>query len=289
VLVQAGDVRLYFEVFGQQWAVEGRGLRTNPVLVGLHGGPGLDGTELRYDLAPLADVAEVVVPDQRGHGRSSRSEPETWNLSRWADDVKSFCDALGIEHPIVLGASFGGFVAQQYGAMHPGHPAGLILVSTSPRFSTLEELMARFREVGGEEAADVVRRDWEAPSEETAAEWERVIAPLCARRADPLRERLTALRIRTMEVNFHFMQAAKTMDLRPGLRAVRCPVLILSGEHDPLTTLQLGREIVDALPANRARLHVVPDAAHEVFSDNPGDVYGTIRDFIQGLPPPTDS
>jgi pimeloyl-ACP methyl ester carboxylesterase len=287
VLVQAGDARLYFEVFGQEWVVDGCGLRRNPALVGLHGGPGLDGSELRHDLAPLADVAQVLVPDQRGHGRSSRSKPETWNLSRWADDVKSFCDALGIERPIVLGASFGGFVAQQYGAMYPGHPTGLILISTAPRFSALDELVARFREVGGEEAADVVRRDWEAPSEETAAEWERVISPLCTTRADPLRERLTALRIQTMEVNFHFMQAAKEMDLRPGLRAVRCPALVLIGEHDPLTTPQLGREIVDAIPANLARLHVVPDAAHEVFSDNPDDVYGTIRDFVRGLPPPS--
>jgi proline iminopeptidase len=203
--------------------------------------------------------------------------------------MRKLCDALGIDRPIVLGVSFGGFVAQQYGAMYPEHPAGLILVSTSPRFSTLDELVARFREVGGEEAADIVRRDWEAPSEETAAEWERVISPLCARRADPVAEQLTALRIRTMEVNFHFMRDAEAMDLRAGLRAVRCPTLVLMGEHDPLTTLQLGREIADAIPAGLARLHVVPDAAHEVFSDNPNEVYGNIRDFIRSLPGPSDS
>jgi proline iminopeptidase len=119
----------------------------------------------------------VVVPDQRGHGRSDRDGPESWNLASWAADVKNFSDALGIERPVVLGVSFGGFVAQEYAAAHPEHPAGLILISTGPRFAGLDETVERFREVGGEEAADVVRRDWESPSEETAAEWSRVCGP----------------------------------------------------------------------------------------------------------------
>ena len=68
--VSVGDVRLFFEVFGQEWVLAGSALEHRPVLVGLHGGPGVDGTGLRYCLAPLADVAQVIVPDQRGHGRS---------------------------------------------------------------------------------------------------------------------------------------------------------------------------------------------------------------------------
>lgn len=284
MLVQVGDVRLFLEVFGQEWVVDGDGMRRQPVLVGLHGGPGLDGTKLRHDLAPLAEVAQIVVPDQRGHGRSGRSSPNAWNLSTWSEDVKNLCGVLGIEHPVVLGNSFGGFVAQQYAAAYPEHPAGLILVSTAPRFSSLEELVARFREVGGEEAADVVRRNWEEPTEENEAEWERVISPLAARRADPVHEKLEAMRIRTLEVNFHFMRRAKTMDLRAGLRAVRCPTLVVIGEHDPLTPLHLAREIVEAIPNGLARLQVIADASHAVFTDNPSDVYQSIRDFMSGLP-----
>src|SRR5207247_1808726 len=158
-------VRLFFEVFGQEWAFTGSTMERRPALLGLHGGPGLDGAKLRYQLAPLADVAQVVVPDQRGHGRRGRGGADTWNLSSWAADVKNLSDALGIEQPVVLGTSFGGFVAQKYAATYPEHPAGLILISTGPRFGGLEEAVERFREVGGEEAADVVRRDWESPSE----------------------------------------------------------------------------------------------------------------------------
>ena len=131
--VSVGDVRLYFEVFGREWVFPSGTAVRRPVVIGLHGGPGLDGTKLRHELAPLADVAQVVVPDQRGHGRSDLGCAEDWNLAQWADDVRRFCDALSIEHPIVLGVSFGGFVAQQYAASYPDHPAGLILISTGPR------------------------------------------------------------------------------------------------------------------------------------------------------------
>ena len=150
----------------------------------------------------------------------------------------------------MLGNSFGGFVAQQYAATYPEHPAGLILISTGPRFAGLEETVERFREVGGEEAADVVRRDWESPSEETAAEWERVCSPLASLRTDrdPLIARLEAARIRTMDVNLHFMSEGKAMDLRDRLGTVRCPTLVILGEHDPLVPTRLGREIVEAIP-----------------------------------------
>jgi pimeloyl-ACP methyl ester carboxylesterase len=118
VRVSVGDVRLFFEVFGQEWTLAEETMRRRPTVVGLHGGPGVDGTTLRYQLAPLGDVAQVVVPDQRGHGRSDRGSPETWNLATWAADVRNLCDALGIERPVVLGTSFGGFVAQLPDAAH---------------------------------------------------------------------------------------------------------------------------------------------------------------------------
>jgi pimeloyl-ACP methyl ester carboxylesterase len=280
VRVRAGDVELFVEICG------GRGLLDSgvrlPVLVGLHGGPGLDGAKLRHELATLADVAQVVVPDQRGHGRSDRCGPECWNLETWAQDVKNLADGLGVANPIVLGTSFGGFVAQKYAAMFPQHPAGLILISASPRFPTLEQSVECFGELGGEAAANAVRRDWEAPSPETEAEWERVCGPLLSLRDDRRDEldRLMGLRIRTVDVTVHFMAEGKRMDLRTELSAVRCPTLIIVGEHDPLVPVELANEILEALPAGLGSLRVIADAAHEVFIDNPEETYGAIRQFL---------
>ena len=43
---------------------------------------------------------------------------------------------------MVLGRSFGGFVAQQYAAAYPQHPAGLILMATSARYPDTEQVVA---------------------------------------------------------------------------------------------------------------------------------------------------
>jgi pimeloyl-ACP methyl ester carboxylesterase len=277
---------LFFEVFGQEWVLSGSSFERRPVLIGLHGGPGLDGTKLRYQLAPLADVAQVVVPDQRGHGRSDHGTPQTWNLARWAEDAKALSDVLGIERPVVLGISFGGGVAQHYAATYPGHPAGLILVSTGPRFAGLDEIVARFQEVGGDAAAEIMRRDAEAPTEETFAEWMRVCQPLLSRRAgtDPLLVQVEAARIQTIDVNLHFMSGeGKKTDHRAALRSVRCPTLVLVGEYDPLVPAYLGQEIIEVIPDGLARLHVISDAAHDVFADNPQQTYSLIRQFLADL------
>ena len=96
--VSVGDVRLYFEVFGQERAftAETTSIDRRPTLIGLHGGPGLDGGKLRYLLPAVADVAQVIVPDQRGHGLSDHGPPDGWNLAQWAADVKALADALGV-------------------------------------------------------------------------------------------------------------------------------------------------------------------------------------------------
>src|SRR5438093_1266845 len=128
-----------------------------------------------------------------------------------------------------------------------------------------------FGQVGGDAVAEALRRDIENPTDETAAEVRRVCLPLYSRRAspDPVLAALEAHFIQTPEVTSHwFPEARRTMDLRSDLRAVRCPTLVLIGEHDPLNPPALGAEIVDAIPNGLARLELVPDAAHRVLTDN---------------------
>ena len=113
--IEIGDgVRLYVDVDGLGIVpVDGQMVK-RPTLLLLHGGPGLDHSSYKLGMHEMSDVAQVVMYDHRGNGRSDRRTPDEWNLDTWADDVVRLCDALGIEKPIVLGNSFGGFVAQRY-------------------------------------------------------------------------------------------------------------------------------------------------------------------------------
>ena len=183
----------------------------------------------------------------------------------------------------MFGSSFGGFVAQKYAARYPDHPAGLILASTCARIPSGEELIERMRAVGGDEAADVVRRDIDEPSEEALAEWMRVCGPLLSLNPnpDPLMAAVSAARAQTTEVSLHWMaHEHDAMDLRPELHNLRCPTLVMVGDQDPLIPVSAAEEIVSAIPDGLARLEVIPNAAHELITDNPEAVYNSIRTFI---------
>src|SRR5712691_8758932 len=102
---------------------EGSAMRERATLLCLHGGPGFDHSMLKASLAPLADVAQLVFLDHRGQGRSDPSTPDRWNLDTWIDDLRGFCEALEIEHPVILGQSFGGVVALGAAIRDPELPA----------------------------------------------------------------------------------------------------------------------------------------------------------------------
>ena len=105
--ISLGDVRLWFDVSGPSVLADGDTTVDRPTIVAVHGGPGVDHTNVKAKLAPLAEYAQVVYYDQRGHGRSDHSTSEHWNLRTWADDLRRLCDALSLDKPVVLGTSFG--------------------------------------------------------------------------------------------------------------------------------------------------------------------------------------
>jgi pimeloyl-ACP methyl ester carboxylesterase len=128
--VNVNGVRLFFDVEGAKFVPDGPMMREKPTLLLLHGGPGFDHSIYKPAYSALADIAQIIYLDHRGNGRSEDGERESWNLAQWGDDVRVFCDVLGIANPIVLGASFGGMVALSYATRHPAHPAKLVLIST---------------------------------------------------------------------------------------------------------------------------------------------------------------
>jgi pimeloyl-ACP methyl ester carboxylesterase len=157
--VSVNGVRLFFDVEGAKFVPDGPMMREKPVLLMLHGGPGADHSIYRPAYSALADIGQIVYLDHRGNGRSEDGPRERWNLVQWGDDVRVFCEMLGIVDPIVLGASFGGMVAMAYATRHPAHPSKLILISTAA--SGAEHLNRRielFERLGGPEVGALARR-----------------------------------------------------------------------------------------------------------------------------------
>ena len=278
--VTVNGARLYFDVEGAGLVPDGPRMREKPVLLMLHGGPGFDHTIYKPAFSQLSDVAQVIYLDQRGNGRSG-GEPETWTLAQWGDDVKGFCDALGIERPIVYGGSFGGFVAQSYATRHPEHPGKLILVSTAAYF-VYEQIFAAFERVGGKEARERAEAHLLNPSPESRKRFLEKNLPLYRVHppVDPDAAKRATLR---SDVGLKFGGAKNEqgrMDFRADLERVRCPVLILSGDRDPMSPPEFSAVLAACLPPHLVRLERFENCGHGVFNDNPERAFRVLREFI---------
>ena len=279
--VHIGDgVRLFVDVdgFGLVAGDDSSKMQDRPTIVAMHGGPGFDHVGLKLGLGPLRDVAQLVLYDHRGHGRSDWRTADEWTLDTWADDVVRLCDALGIERPIVLGNSFGGFVAQRYLARHPDHASKVILYATMAQ-GRLDTIVDGFRRVGGDEVADAARAFWSGPSASTGARFQELCRPLYTTGDQSIAS--DALTLRNDAVFAHFLADEMwTMDHRAGLAQVACPVLVLSGAHDPVCGPTSTEELIDALPEAHTTWVRFEHSAHAIAVDEPDAFLAAIRTFV---------
>ncbi len=279
--VHIGDgVRLFVDIdgFGLTPDDEFAKLRDRPTIIALHGGPGVDHVGPKLALGPLRDVAQLIVYDHRGHGRSDWRSADEWTLDTWADDVVRLCDALGIERPIVLGNSFGGFVAQRYLARHPGHASKVILYATMAH-SRLDSIVDGFRAVGGDEVGEAARAFWSAPSASTGARFRELCRPFYSTSGPQIAS--DALTSRNDAVFAHFLAGEMwTMDHRADLADVTCPVLVLSGALDPVCGPPSTEAMIAALPEEHTTWVRFEHSAHMISADEPGPFLAAIRNFV---------
>lgn len=279
--IMINGVRLFVDVEGAGLVTEGIVMREKPTLVLLHGGPGADHSVYKPGFSRLSDLAQIVYYDHRGCGRSEDGQRQNWTLAQWADDLKALCDTLGIDKPIVLGTSFGGFVAQAYATRYPDHPGKLILTSTAAKID-FSEVFSAFARLGGPEAGHIAQAYWSNPSPETRAPYlERCVPLYRARQRGPSEwVRRAILRNETGQWFNGPSNEHGRMDFREALGRVKCPVLIMAGEEDPITPILFSEEMARCLPAARVRFERFADCGHGIVEDDPERYYRTIGDFV---------
>lgn len=88
----------------------------------------------KYDLLPLGEllstVARVTLIDLPGFGESPRPE-EVWSTGDYAGCMINFLDSQNIESSILLGHSFGGRVALRCASLYPQRVRSLVLMSAA--------------------------------------------------------------------------------------------------------------------------------------------------------------
>jgi len=276
-LVDVGDTRLFV-------AERGEGF---PVIV-LHGGPGLDHTMFADYLDPLTDAYRLLLVDQRSHGRSDETPPETWTLDRMANDVAALAASLDLGGAYaVLGHSYGSFVALKHAVDRSGEVAGTIVSSgaaTTRWLAGLDERVAAF------EPADLraqVEASW--AKEPVVASREELVTLLADQMpwhfADPRDPRIADYNARTghlvgsADVLRHMAnEGYGGIDVEAALGTVEHAVLVLAGRHDRTLPVEESAAVADGIPG--AELVVFEHSGHMTFVEEQADYLRVVRDFL---------
>jgi len=264
-----------------------------PPLLLIHGGPGGTHDGLLEALA-LADERAVILYDQLDSGRSDQpNDPANWRVARFVDEVEAVRRALGVKCWHVLGHSWGGTVALEYGAQRPAALAGLVLAS--PLIATkswiddanllVDALPAAIRD-------EIHRCDALAapqpPGCETA---KRAFYAAYNRRepASPIKSTYSAAigghgfnakLYETMWGSSEFVSTGtlSNYDGEPLLaRLDGKRTLFICGQYDEARPTTIGGY---AARVPGAEFAVIPGAAHGILSDRPEETVATLRNWL---------
>jgi proline iminopeptidase len=261
----------------------------NPPLILLHGGPGLDHTELHPWLDALADDFYLIYVDQRGQGRSERVDPATLSLSRFAADVSALARALGFPRYALLGHSFGAMVSivhavEQRDATHYVISGGT--ASFTKTGAEVEANLAQFEPIALREQ---VTRSWAmeptVATQEQFAELMRLQMPFhfATVESDAYRRFMAAdPTVYAPEVLAYFSANEYAMEYEDRLTGVTQPMLVVTGQYDRTCTPRAARDIAARVPG--AELVILPDAGHMTYVEQPGLYLAAVRDFFARHP-----
>ncbi|WP_353217043.1 proline iminopeptidase-family hydrolase [Sandarakinorhabdus sp.] len=261
-----------------------------PILF-IHGGPGSSHWSWLNATALAADRA-VILYDQLDCGRSQcPGDPANWTVQRYVAEIEAIRAHFGIARWHVLGGSWGGTLALEYGAAQPAALAGLAL--QSPLVSTelwLQDAgllkaampLAVRKLLDNCDTPDVAARaDCEAATEFFYARHVGMVRPPPAIAAyrDALPVPFAANLYNHMwgRAEFTCTGTLKSYDgrsLLPRLDGRR--TLFIAGQHDEARPETVTR----FAGAANAMMAVAPDAAHSIMLDNPGWYLALLRTWL---------
>lgn len=242
-----------------------------PALVLLHGAV-CDSRVWRLALDALAADFTVIAWDAPGCGGSS-DPSEGFTMSDYADCLAGFMEGLGLTRPHVLGHSWGSTLGLELAIRHPDGLDRLVLVGAYAGWAgslPAEEVERRLTFILG--AAGMIESGgWDPRS--TPGLFSDVMPP---DRADELAGIMAEVRAPGTRVMAH---ALAESDLRDALNQVLAPTLLVCGDADERSPLEVSRRLERALPD--ATLAVLPGVGHECTVEAPDVFHAVVREFLQ--------
>ena len=222
-------------------------------------------------IARLATRYRVLSYDKRGHGLSD-APPGDYRLADHIDDLAHLLDHVGIDSLALAGVSVGGLIAQGFALRLPERLSGLVLCNTAPRVGDAagwSERMAVVRSGGLAAIADATMERWFSPGfrqdrPDELAGWRNLFL-----RSDAGGYVSTCATLRDA-------------DLTATVGAIDVPTLVVAGDEDRATPVELVRGCALAIPG--ARLEIFPGAGHLPPIEQPARLAALIESFLGDTP-----
>ena len=289
--VNANGVMIYYEEFG----------KGEPLMI-LHGGPGASHDYFLPYLIPLAKHNRLIFIDERGSGRSEVLADSTqYTVENMVEDVEGVRKALGLGKMSILGHSYGGVLAQAYALKYQEHLSHLILCSTFPSTSQMNEVFNKMESKMAPELRNRIEKMEKEvlfghgkPYEQNRYTNEYMIAAwgegyfpyLYQRRPDPNYDPVAGGNMswtlyREMwgsDGEFVIDGNLKSVEYVDRLSTIDVPTLITCGDHDecdPSLSMEMREKIAGS------KLVIFPQSGHMTFVDQPDLFIRTIGDFLR--------
>jgi len=238
-------------------------------LVLLHGALS-DSRVWKNQIDELSKDFSVIAWDNPGCGLSE-DPPDTFHLKDFADCLALFIEKIKLEHPHILGLSFGSGLALEFYHHYPEIPKTLILVSAYAGWagSLPPEIVSERLREGIRQSA--------LPPGEVVAEW---IPTLFSESVPAEIVRKTA----SIMSDFHpvgmrvMLSAFAEADLREMLSTITIPTLLLYGDQDKRSPLNVAKALHENIPTSK--LVIIPGVGHEINLETPDEFNNEVRKYI---------
>ena len=221
----------------------------------------------------LSHEFRVITFDPRGISASDKPEGSQ-TISLLADDVAQLLQNIGIESAHIVGASFGGFVAQEFALKYPAMTRKLVLCCTSfggpnhvsPSFQTLAAI-ASTKGLNTEERmrANLLMAFTPEYVQTHAAEVDRVV-------------HLRATNDVPEHIYTSQLQAAMSFDAESRLEQITSQTLVLSGDADVIVPVQNSLKLAGKIPG--ATLCIIHGGSHTFFIEEAREFNKIVTEFL---------
>jgi pimeloyl-ACP methyl ester carboxylesterase len=216
---------------------------------------------------------QTLIYDLRGHGESSDDDRNT-TIDLYQEDLYQLLKALNIENAVFVGLSLGGNVILDLAVNHPEMINGLIVMSSFPEHD--EELKRIFDDFNNAiDKGFVEFFDTILPytlTEDLLEEHKELLENL----------KHKAAKTANLEGIKKGINAGYGFDLTDKLNEINAPALVIAGEEDNLTSLDIQRKISDNI--EDAELIVLEKTKHNILiGRNIEKVLNIINEFMSKI------